>query len=251
MSNSTALLGSCILVRYSDSGAGVIYIRVRANLARYVVMSDYMRCRHAVFIHKVTGKLCRCLYCCVLKIPVFICCAHALCVFLPYAHFNTDTISVSALCVLIARRSAMPRYISVLYALPYLAVKSYKVMRRRISIAAAIISAVVLCAAQFAYIMDNNILNSGNAALIEIVLTYLSVNVHISCLSAYKISACGVPQALFAAMSLLFLSFLCPVFLYVACGAVPVQFVCVRQFVRILRQKLPHLFPYLFYGQPA
>lgn len=33
--------------------------------------------------------------------------------------------------------------------------------------------------------------------------------------------------------------------------AVPVQFVCVRQFVRILRQKLPHLFPYLFYGQPA
>lgn len=66
-----------------------------------------------------------------------------------------------------------------------------------------------------------------------------------------KISACGVPQALFAAMSLLFLSFLCPVFLYVACGAVPVQFVCVRQFVRILRQKLPHLFPYLFYGQPA
>lgn len=138
-----------------------------------------------------------------------------------------------------------------LYALPYLAVKSYKVMRRRISIAAAIISAVVLCAAQCAYIMDNNILNSGNAALIEIVLTYLSVNVHISCLSAYKISACGVPQALFAAMSLLFLSFLCPVFLYVACGAVPVQFVCVRQFVRILRQKLPHLFPYLFYGQPA
>ena len=214
-------------------------------------MSDYMRCRHAVFIHKVTGKLCRCLYCCVLKIPVFICCAHALCVFLPYAHFNTDTISVSALCVLIARRSAMPRYISVLYALPYLAVKSYKVMRRRISIAAAIISAVVLCAAQCAYIMDNNILNSGNAALIEIVLTYLSVNVHISCLSAYKISACGVPQALFAAMSLLFLSFLCSVFLYVACGAVPVQFVCVRQFVRILRQKLPHLFPYLFYGQPA
>ena len=153
--------------------------------------------------------------------------------------------------MLIARRSAMPRYISVLYALPYLAVKSYKVMRRRISIAAAIISAVVLCAAQCAYIMDNNILNSGNAALIEIVLTYLSVNVHISCLSAYKISACGVPQALFAAMSLLFLSFLCPVFLYVACGAVPVQFVCVRQFVRILRQKLPHLFPYLFYGQPA
>lgn len=50
---------------------------------------------------------------------------------------------------------------------------------------------------------------------------------------------------------LLFLSFLCPVFLYVACGAVPVQFVCVRQFVRILRQKLPHLFPYLFYWQPA
>ena len=89
-------------------------------------------------------------------------------------------------------------------------------MRRRISIAAAIISAVVLCAAQCAYIMDNNILNSGNAALIEIVLTYLSVNVHISCLSAYKISACGVPQALFAAMSLLFLSFLCPVFLYIA-----------------------------------
>ena len=39
--------------------------------------------------------------------------------------------------------------------------------------------------------------------------------------------------------------------LYIACGAVPVQFVCVRQFVRILRQKLPHLFPYLFYGQPA
>ena len=149
-------------------------------------MSDYMRCRHAVFIHKVTCKLCRCLYCCVLKIPIFICCAHALCVFLPYAHFNTDTISVSALCVLIARRSAMPRYISVLYTLPYLAVKSYKVMRRRISIAAAIISAVVLCATQCAYIMDNNILNSGNAALIEIVLTYLSVNVHISRLSAYK-----------------------------------------------------------------
>ena len=166
--------------------------------------------------------------------------------------FSSKTfLIVSALCVLIARRSAMPRYISILYALPYLAVKSYKVMRRRISIAAAIISAVVLCAAQCAYIMDNNILNSGNAALIEIVLTYLSVNVHISCLSAYKISACGVPQALFAAMSLLFLSFLCSVFLYVACGAVPVQFVCVRQFVRILRQKLPHLFPYLFYGQPA
>ena len=51
----------------------------------------------------------------------------------------------------------MPRYISVLYALPYLAVKSYKVMRRRISIAAAIISAVVLCAAQCAYIMDTEI----------------------------------------------------------------------------------------------
>ena len=84
----------------------------------------------------------------------------------------------------------MPRYISVLYALPYLAVKSYKVMRRRISIAAAIISAVVLCAAQCAYIMDNNILNSGTAALIEIVLTYLSVNVHITCLSAYKICEC-------------------------------------------------------------
>ena len=48
-------------------------------------------------------------------------------------------------------------------------------MRRRISIAAAIISAVVLCAAQCAYIMYNNILNSGNAALIDIVLTYLSV----------------------------------------------------------------------------
>ena len=141
-------------------GAGVIYIRVRADFTCYVVMSDYMRCRHAVFIHKVTGKLCRCLYCCVLKIPVFICCAHALCVFLPYTHFNTDTISVSALCVLIARRSAMPRYISVLYALPYLTVKTYKVMCRRISIAAAIISAVVLCAAQCAYIMDNNILNS-------------------------------------------------------------------------------------------
>ena len=211
-------------------------------------MSDYMRCRHAVQIHKVTGKFCRCLYCCVLKIPIFICSAQILCIFLSHAQLNTDTVGISALCVLIARRSAMPRYISVLYALPYLAVKSYKVMRRRISIAAAIISAVVLCAAQCAYIMDNNILNSGNAALIEIVLTYLSVNVHISRLSAYKISACGVPQALFVAISL---SFLCPVFLYVACGAVPVQFVCVRQFVRILRQKLPHLFPYLFYGQPT
>ena len=167
--------------------------------------------------------------------------------------FSSKTfLIVSALCVLSS--STLRNATSILasyYALPYLAVKSYKVMRRRISIAAAIISAVVLCAAQCAYIMDNNILNSGNAALIEIVLTYLSVNVHISCLSAYKISACGVPQALFAAMSLLFLSFLCPVFLYVACGAVPVQFVCVRQFVRILRQKLPHLFPYLFYGQPA
>ena len=214
-------------------------------------MSDYMRCRHAVFIHKVTGKFCRCLYCCVLKVPVFVCCAHALCIFFLYAHFNTDTVSVSALCVLIARRSAMPRYISVLYALPYLAVKSYKVMRRRISIATAIIAAVILCAAQCAYIMDNNILNSGNTALVEIVPAYHSVNFHVSRLSAYKISACVVPQALFVAMSLLFLSFLCPVFLYAACGAVPVQFVCVRQLVRILCQKLPHLFPYLFYGQPA
>lgn len=39
--------------------------------------------------------------------------------------------------------------------------------------------------------------------------------------------------------------------LYAARGAVPVQFVRVRQLVRILGKKAPHARPYLFYRQPA
>ncbi len=121
----------------------LLYIRVRANLARYVVMSDYMRCRHAVFIHKVTGKLCRAS---TVASPKYqsLSVAPMLFVFFFLTHISIPILlAFQALCVLIARRSAMPRYISVLYAPPYLAVKSLKVMRRRISIAAAIISIVV------------------------------------------------------------------------------------------------------------
>ena len=90
------------------------------------------------------------------------------CVFLPYAKLNTDTVSVSALCVLIALSAAVPRYIFILYALPDCPVISYKVMRRGVAVAACKIIAVCLCVPQCARVMNDDILNSGNVARIVI-----------------------------------------------------------------------------------
>ena len=73
---------------------------------------------------------------------------------------NTDTVSVSALPMLIAACPAVPRYISVLYALPYLPVKPYKIMSRGVTVSPGIILAIFLCAAQCAYVMNYNVFNA-------------------------------------------------------------------------------------------
>ena len=143
--------------------------------------------------------------------------------------------------MLIALCAAVPRYVSIFHALPDFPVVIYKVMCGRISIAACKVFAVCLRPAQTSHIMNHNVLDTGNAARIEIVPAYQPVN---------------VPHAFYFLLllflsDLLFLSFLLFMPLYAARGAVSVQFVRVRQLVRILGKKAPHTRPYLFYGQPA
>ena len=79
--------------------------------------------------------------------------------------------------MLITLCAAVPRYVSIFHALPDFPIMIYKIMRGRISIAARKIFAVRLRPAQTTHIMNHNVLDTGNAARIEIVPAYQPVNV--------------------------------------------------------------------------
>ena len=168
--NIAILTGNGFFERIPGVCTCIVYIRIRADFPGHVIVTDHMVCRHIVFFHQVSCQLSRRLYRCSLKIPVFVCCVHCFCGFLPHAHLNADAVRIPAFRVPVAACPTMPGNVFIFYALPDFAGETDKIMCGCPTITAAIVCTVFLCSAQCPDIMDHNIFDPGNIAGIIIVI---------------------------------------------------------------------------------
>ena len=145
----------------------VIDKRIRAYFTCHVVMPDNMVRRDAVLSHQFFCQGNRCLHCRVLKVPVTagVCLAPLI----PHAKFDSNTVCVPALRVLVRLRATMPGNILILYRLPYLSLKAHKVVGAGPDAAAGIVSTVGLCPAGGADIVDYDVLNTTDITAVIVI----------------------------------------------------------------------------------
>ena len=156
--------GDCFLKRIPYVLGCVIDVRVRANLSGNIVVTDNMISRDVVLLHQVLCQLDRGCHGRVLKVPVLgSVCLTALVV---DTELDADRVAVPALCVLVALGSTVPCNILILNALPYLALKAYKIVGGCSEVLGSIIVAVRPRASKSPHIVDDDILDAPHVVRI-------------------------------------------------------------------------------------
>ena len=124
--------------------------------------------RDVVLLHQVLCQLDRRCHGRVLKVPILrSVCLTAL---VTDTELDADRVAVPALCVLVALGSTVPCNIFILNALPYLALKAYKVVGGCSEVLGSVIVAVRPRASKSSHVVDDNILDTSHVVRIREVV---------------------------------------------------------------------------------
>ena len=155
----------------------IIYVRVRANLAGYVVMTNHMVCRNTIFLHQLPRQFNSRLNGSIFEVPVpAVCCLAS---FIPDTQLNTDTVGIPTFRMPVTFCPTVPGNVSILYALPDFPAKSHIVVGAGSDIFAGIIPAVGLRPAGSSDVVDHDVPDAvGVTQTIKVVRRQQFVNLH-------------------------------------------------------------------------
>ena len=172
---------NCLFESVPGAFSFIIYIRIRTDFPCHIIMAYHMICRNVIFFHQIPDQLNSWLHRLIFEIPVPVRCSKCLCSPFSHAHFNPDTVGISAFRMFIATRPAMPGNVLIFHTLPDFTVKPDKIMCRWSAVPASVIDAVLFCSAQCTNVVNDDIFDSGTVPGCIVIFWNHTINfVHIT-----------------------------------------------------------------------